>query len=617
MTLAHRIKKGALLLLILLFGTFSFYYLKSYDSLVQLQSSLAKQNFIPISHYPSSEPLVIFPKVYNHFTGNFTDLYHFQYTHDTVKPRNVVQYSGNSSTLSRRIVDQNFKQHPLIVFDSNNEQEECSKLKDSRIMEISAYEELDRSLEPMVTQLLYQLENDEAFFEMKDVFMKEIQRQQEEGILHKHFFKFGGTSVWLKEHGVHFMISRVVFSLKGFRNAAIVSLAYAQIFNDNWEEMKDVELIFPSRSPHSDEPIVYKSMKFPSFLPIPYYQNFDYRESRFYGPEDPRLLLVKNSLGHEEPLMVFNAFQRKINQTSLSEEGQMNVTFGFYRSMFLCWPFQFQTGKGDIEGVRNETTDHIVYNKIVELRRDNTQRLKKQKNWTPFIDLTERDDNYDKHIYFVYRWSSLEILKCKLTDFSKVGESQCLFVYKRETKQKDDIDVGSLRGGTELLQVDVGGHKAWVGFPRAHIKYCGCGRAMYRPNLAVLTQHGREYKISYVSSFISLDVKIIGWMNPDVECVEKDPSVMLPNGISSWETIGEVDYLTLTISVTDESNHIIQIKNLLEHIKQMTTTENPTLGFNDNAIDCAIKQSKNFCKKYGDSQRKMQKEKKLMEDNED
>ncbi|KAG2733282.1 hypothetical protein G9P44_004272 [Scheffersomyces stipitis] len=606
MATPHIAIKAAFGLLVVLFSTFFCYYANWYTDLLQLSLVDAGTNSLPISHYSHSEALVIFPKVYQHFTGNFSELYREQYGYDFVNNADVIQYSGNSSSLSHYTINQKYKQHPVAVFDANTESEKCSEMKNTHNLQISGYDELNLNLDSMAKQLLHQLEHDESFIELRGFFKDDIKTQLRKRVLSKHFFKFAGTSVWLEDHGVHFMISRVQYSSGGSKSSPTMSLTYAQVFNEKWKELKDVELIVPSRTPNSDEPMVYKSMKFPSFLPIPFYHNVNFQDGRFYGPEDPRLLLVKNSMGREEPLMVFNAFQRKIDQTTLSEEGQMNVTFGFYRSMFLCWPFQFQMGKADVEGVRNDATDHIIYNKIVELRRENTHRLGIQKNWSPFIDLTERGDHYDKHIYFVYRWANLEILKCKLTDFSKNGESQCSFVYKRDPKLSEDADVGALRGGTELIQVDIGGDKAWVGFPRAHLMKCGCGMNMYRPNLAVLVQHGHDYKISHISSFMSLDIPVSGWRVPEKKCTKYEADVLIPNGISYWEKHGDDDYLSLTLSVADDSVHVIQIKNLLQQVKDMTKTENSNLGYHENSIECAIKMSEDFCKKYGNEQKKLQ-----------
>lgn len=97
--------------------------------------------------------------------------------------------------------------------------------------------------------------------------------------------------------------------------------------------------------------------------------------------------------------------------------------------MFVGWPFQFQLGKQNVDGSLNPKHANNEYTKITELRNIASPRLKVQKNWTPFVSNKARQvDGYDKNIYFVYRWQSLEIMKCQLTSITDV--SQCTFEYK-------------------------------------------------------------------------------------------------------------------------------------------------------------------------------------------
>ncbi|KAK6458116.1 uncharacterized protein RJT20DRAFT_126039 [Scheffersomyces xylosifermentans] len=558
-----------------------------------------------ISDFSPYEASVIFPRDFSINKGgdNYTDLYRNHLGVDSNDNGTIIQYTGNSSALTNKIVKNTYKKHQISVFDANRETKNCGRLKVDTDIEIAKYDQVDHHLDRMAKKLIEQLENDDAFKDLRGFFKDDLPKQIMSNTLHHHFFKFSGTSVWLEQHGVHYMISRVLYNVKGSKRGPSLSLTYAQVFNEKWQEMRDVELVYPTRHPNSND-IVYKNGKFPSFLPIPFYSDSNFQPHRFYGAEDPRLLLVKNDMGVEEPLMVFNAFHRKIKDKVLVGENAMNITFGFYRSMFLCWPFQYQLGKVNVDDVRNPETDKVVYNKVIELRRENTERLSIQKNWTPFVDLSERDP-YDKHIYFIYRWANLEILKCKLTDFDLNTESQCSFVYKRNPDLKENTAVGPMRGGTEMIPFNLHGHTAWIGFARAHIKKCGCGSSMYRPNLAVIVKHGDEYKISYLSSSITFDIPIVGWTNPKKLCRYNDPDALIPNGISAWETLGDDDYMTLTLSVADDSVHVIHIRNLLQKVKHLAKSEDPQRGFDENAVECTLKKSAQFCRSYGNEQKKL------------
>lgn len=67
----------------------------------------------------------------------------------------------------------------------------------------------------MATTLSYQLENDPAFQDLSPFFNDRLPHIIMRGELHKHIYKFAGTSVWLEQHGVHLMLSRVIYSQQG------------------------------------------------------------------------------------------------------------------------------------------------------------------------------------------------------------------------------------------------------------------------------------------------------------------------------------------------------------------------------------------------------------------
>lgn len=585
---------------------------------------------LPISQFAANETMVIYPRMYGEYSPKgLTNYYRKHFNADKNREFNTVRYNGPASPLTEVIKGRDYHEHEISMYDTVKNIDGDVKKCDSDInkkfkVDITKAKHFDDSLVKVVRKLMDQLETDPALVEIKDFFKDDLKKHMQEGTVDNHWFKFAGTSVWLEQYGVHFMISRMLYSPTGKKNAPVMSLIYSQIYNENWEELEDVELIVPTRDPLTNEKI-YKNMMFPSFMAMPFYHQSSYVNKRFYGPEDARMLLFKNEDGLEEPLIVFNAYHRKVSaQESLNEE-LSKVTHGYYRSMFMGWPFRFQHGKQNVDGIANSEFDTKVYNKVIELRREKAERLKVQKNWTPFISLKDRDaTKYDTHIYFVYRWKNFEVLKCRLSDFTS-DFSNCKFEYKRDENLKADEQVGPLRGGTEMISLNKilpsmnanipENKEIWIGFARAHIIKCGCGKDMYRPNLAVITKEDNQFKVSQLSSFFSLDMEVTGWANPDIQCHPKDPNALIPNGISSWNLnplkLGRKteieDYVTLSLSVADASVHTIYIKNLLKLVLAHTSllSHNKTVGYNNDVVLCSLKSSGDFCADYGKEQEKL------------
>lgn len=563
---------------------------------------------------------IIFPRNYDSFLSSKVELlHHYNSFYNELKDEaslldvNVFQYQGGT-WLHDDLINSEFKNHKLSLYEKKGES--CKDNKINMDLQITDYKEFDGDLTDMVKTIQYQLEHDDAFKELKPYFNDDLATQIKTGTMDKHWYKFAGSSVWLESLGVHLMISRVIYSSVGSKRKPIMSLAYAQIFDEYWTELKDIELILPIRNEVDDSE--YVNMKFPNFLPIPFYHDPKFQTKVYYGPEDTRLFLVRNEKGEEEPMVIFNSYHRKIVKNDVVNEKEMKVSFEFYRSMFLSWPFRTQRGKINVDGLSNKNTDNLKYCRVVELRREGIPRVSVQKNWTPMISFDDRKEHgYDKYMYFVYRWSKLEILKCNLDNFIE-GTSPCLFEYQRKIDLSKD-DVGPLRGGTELINVrqiikdlpsEFDEKEMWIGFPRAHIKDCGCGKDMYRPNLAVITREAdRRYKITQLSSYTSLDIEVYGWTNPNILCASRDPNALISNGISGWQYQDGVDYLTLSLSVADATNHIIHIKNLMNTLLQVSSIlkTDASVGFNDDIIDCALKESGDFCKKYGEEMKKLDK----------
>lgn len=540
------------------------------------------------------------------------------------------------------LMNEKYHQHEFNLFDSQENIEEnldkcSSKLQvETKGISINAAKPFDVDLHDILSKLLKQKRDNRYYREIAPYFEDHLREHISKNEVNKFWFQLAGSSVWLEQYGVYLMIRRIIYSPLGTRNAPLISLSYAQLFNAQWEELHDTHLI----NPDDDQQTDIEALKFPRFLEIPFYHKYNKREKVNYGPEDPRITTIINSKGHHEPVIIFNALhQKEPEEGQDSDKAVAGGTPGkkLYRSMWICYPFRFQKGKINTDGFDDESYSNAMYNRIFELKIEGQKRQLKQKNWTPFVSYIDRNSQTtrhqigDTHINFVYRWSDMEIITCELST------AMCKYEYRTSPNLPDNAEVGELRGGTEMssinelmqsLGIDLKyyipeNREIWVGFARAHIEWCGCGPTTYRPNFVIITRDlvdGKNlYKLSHVSSSISFDIKLKGWAlnRPDAVC--DGNNILIPNGIASWviptneEGEGKIsnDILTLTLSIADLDTVRVNIKNLLTSILKLdnlflTKDQLPVLqnkkgmvGFNNDNVKCAMESSKKFCNAYG------------------
>ncbi|RCK65100.1 Beta-mannosyltransferase 6 [Candida viswanathii] len=499
--------------------------------------------------------------------------------------------------------------HKIQVFNSMSDSENCEDFKRETGLSISDNTIVRQDFEFMLQRLDYQLKNEEAMSKLASFFQDRLDYYLKWKVYHFHFYQFAGTSVYLKNHGVHLMVSRVIHSLKGRKGDPQISLLYAQVYDTNWQELTNVELILPVRDIHGDK--VLQKLTFPRFLLTPFYHNAEFTKQRWYGPEDARMLLSINEDGDEEPVIIYNAYHRKIhNQTEVSTNDKViTLNFDFYRSMFITWPFRYQLGKLNTDGFEYSAFDNVTYNKALELKIEGQPRKQVEKNWTPFFDPKLRNPN-DKFIHMVYQWDGLQILKCDLEtlaseDGGLTKYSSCRFEFNEQPTDIQDA-FGPIRGGTELIPMDGldKERQVWIGFLRTHINKCGCGKAMYRPNFVVLEKQSNQFKVTHLSSYLSLNIPVPGWKDPDVQCSSKDPSALIPNGISNWETRDGQDVLTMTLSVADEKNVLINIHDLRNTVTDLISGSFDwfSTSYKLRQMKCVVEYSSNFCNAYGQEQ---------------
>lgn len=502
----------------------------------------------------------------------------------------------------------------------------------------------------------------EYLLEMQPYFDEQLRLQVKHDVCNKHWFRLAGSTVHLKEYELHMMVSRLAYSPDGSRNNPKFSFAYTQLYDKNWNEVTDLSLVVPSNYVASTEFFkegeqAYTVVNFPAMLPVPFYHDYN-DTAKYLGPEDPRVLLVKNPAGYEEPLIVFNAHHRKLSLVDDDEDDFLVKQTKFYRSMWMSWPWQFQVGKLNVDGLPNPLFDKNIYNKVTELQIKNLPRLDKQKNWTPMFSEAAREiDGHDKNIMFVYRWANLQVLKCDL-----VGDTgKCGFVYHLNDRLSVSSSVGPLRGGTQLFninemiqsqtnvplhQIIPPGREIWVGFARAHLVKCGCGSDFYRPNMVVITKDSIPvaggdgsksvkdvFRLTHVSSFMSLNVGIIPWEKAKPYTMCAGTNALIPNGISLWTISSALekkgkwnleDNMALAISVSDSTVDKVEIRGLLSTLVndrslflppgtdgELTKEDKerlyipdleklgPYAGFGNDHLVCAMRFSTKFCSNYG------------------
>lgn len=578
------------------------------------------------------------------------------------------------------VVDSPYTQHEAFpMFHSREEgsSKECDTLLNLTIgsLMVDERQPIPGSFKNILETVVEELDvyHDPYYQEIAPLFIKHLRVLLKKEMVENFWFRLSGSSVWLKDHGVHLVVSRFVFSYHRSRDSPKLSFVLAQVFDKNWKELKDVRLVFPTNNLGDPDSPLFKVgdqefylYRFPRILPVPFHHDSGTTNTRYYGPEDPRVILVRNKNGYDEPLVVFNA-EHRILETN--DKGEVNDKK--FRSMFMCFPFQLRKGKFVTEGNNNEATDNLFFTKIVELGVVNSGRGGTNKNWSPMISdlLRHTSGGFDEHVYFATRLGNLEVLKCDL-----IGDTgMCTRAYSM------DGGVGPLRGGTPLVNINTliqeqtdipirqilpPGREVFVAFARAHLTNCGCGMKFYRPNLIVITKdeatftrekEGRledvtkyYYKVSHVSGFMSLHVPTDPWYADRPYRICAAVNAVIPNGISTWKVDSldvadgrwrASDKLTLAFSVSDFSVDRVNLRGVLDAVlntaDQSLFLPPPVikngaktaasfvsipeldydgnlvqllLGYSNTNIDCAISKSHDFCKAFGEEQQSLEDE---------
>lgn len=580
-------------------------------------------------------------------------------------PRSKFNSAPKWSSPSSRLVTH----EPFSLFHSSEDVGlgQCSPKLNNTIsdVQISSRQTLPGNITYILERLIEEHDkyHDPFYQEIAPVFLRELRVALKKNLVNSHWYRLSGSSVWLKDHKVHLLVSRLLFSTRRTRNDPKISFVLTQVFDKDWKELKDVRLVFPTNDLNDpDAPGFtvdgqrFHSYRFPRIMPIPFFNDYGRSNSRYLGPEDPRVVMIKNERGYEEPLAVFNAEHHEWEKNKEGKDVDAK-----YRSMFMVRLFQLQKGKGGVETKPRPETDNMYYVRTDELVIDGVPKPRKVKNWTPMLSENDRQvAGYDKSIMFVTQFSSLTVLKCDLVD----NPGRCHRLYAT------DGDISEMRGGTPLLNANMllkqaeipvdqllpPGREVFVGFARAHLTDCGCGSSFYRPNLVVFVKDEVNYtrekdgrietvtktliKLSHISGFMSLHVPIDPWFIDKPYDICEGVNALIPNGVADWK-IESLDVkdghwrcndrLSVSFSVSDFSVDRVDISGIFnallnspEHslflappgsrnrqtdsfLKMPTLDKEGNLnneipGYNNINIDCAIADSKQFCQRYATSE---------------
>ncbi|KEF63134.1 uncharacterized protein A1O9_01110 [Exophiala aquamarina CBS 119918] len=345
-----------------------------------------------------------------------------------------------------------------------------------------------------------------------------------EEVVSQTWTRFCGSSVWLQKHQVFLTVTRVIFYTEDRKQWPIVSFLRGQVYDRNWNELRDHTLRWQGRN-----------IVFPILFPI----SFPYLEGhRFFGPEDPRVL-IDEGIEDPEPLIVFNMIYK---------------TDPWTRGMHVFRPFT------------NIST-------VLTINGD-AERAEAEKNWAPFF-LDEAKDPVkggkgqpNEYLHFIYRFNPLTVLKCK------IANGLCDLVYEQEIATylpgSHDDDHGRMTGGTNLVPLPIKsklGASLYLGFPRSHVDV-GCnGESLYRPALMILSEYKGHFHVEYMSDSIDFGSAAFSeeaFLDP---CGEG--RILIANSIAKWDRSHGQDTLTLSLSVADATVQVLQLQGLFGVIERL------------------------------------------------
>ncbi|KAJ5595365.1 glycosyltransferase family 91 protein [Penicillium hispanicum] len=344
-----------------------------------------------------------------------------------------------------------------------------------------------------------------------------------EAFVGESWAELAGSGVWLPDHQVYLVVSRLIYYPSGSLAVPTISFLRGRVFDAQWKHLENYSLKWDG-----------ELISFPCTFDIP----ITWPDGGvFIGPEDPRVVLEDGVQG-AEPVIVFNM---------LSEQ------LGGRRAMWLHRPFSNFTTALKIRG---EDQKH------------------EEKNWAPFFQRYPRSTPLHQpshHLNFVYSLHPLRILRCQLL------RGHCDWVFEQEPARlaiHTHPDVrGDMRGGTNFVPV----HQSdpdihlWVGFPRTHLDgACGSNNATYRPELVVLANSGAQFHIVYASDAMDFGTAVLDRAAREEPC--DAGRILIPNGIVRWDQ-GPHDLMHLALSVADRTTQVVRLRGVSQLVESLPYLE--------------------------------------------
>ena len=182
---------------------------------------------------------VIFPTLFD----KTPDLQQFYFSHfpaAAAKNKNAKFVAGApSNSIFPKVPELEMKPHVVNVFLAGDGQKEladdkrpakCESFRKELAVEVSKPISKNIPIEALIKRLLK--EPTSYMKEFLPFFAEDIKKQFAEKTIKDHWYRLAGSSVWLESHRVHFMISRLVYSKRGARNAPNFSMVLAQVFDE-------------------------------------------------------------------------------------------------------------------------------------------------------------------------------------------------------------------------------------------------------------------------------------------------------------------------------------------------------------------------------------------------
>jgi beta-1,2-mannosyltransferase len=353
---------------------------------------------------------------------------------------------------------------------------------------------------------------------------------------------FHAASIWLRDFGVHMMVSRTVFPSpwKNFHPTWTgLTFLLAEIFDEKWDiSARTVQV--PMSSPRG---ITRRNLTFPIFLNVSSSGIFEGKHwaTLLHLGKDPRMHVRRNPAGFLEPIVIFSPM------ISIGIQGSRRD----WQVMGLILIF----------------VDRLT----VLLIPNSTAR---EKNWATLnINAT--------HIDFVRAFFPLRVASCDLSSGACTHSDKC----------HHSLVVGPMRGGTQLVEMKP---KVFSGWSRTHLKHCSCSDRFYRSHLVIIQKVNESYILAGVSAPFDFGVSGLERQRPQ-KCEGRDSylNAIIAAGITSLDETS----MTVLFYRQDRDRILARICEVVDWIGHLPETPFQTLG-EDNAGHCAIEAAYNRCRSY-------------------